>query len=226
MATKTGQTALLCDFDGTATYMDVGALVLDAFATGDWRSLEESYETGERPIEDVLRSQFGMVRASRSRILELVDKRVTFRKGFRPLVEYCKGNGIHFALVSYGLDLYINHLLDREGLKGKVGLHAARARLGPGGILISFPRPFIANSSNIKEDMVEHFRRRQFRVLYAGDGVSDFPAAKAADVCFAVRGSKLAELCGSRGVRYNAFASFGSVEAYLKQGSAVGPVER
>jgi len=66
--------AVLTDFDGTVTLNDTFQNVVEKFGQGDWRAVDDQYIKGEITLEECLRRQGGMVRASKPQILDELDK--------------------------------------------------------------------------------------------------------------------------------------------------------
>jgi 2,3-diketo-5-methylthio-1-phosphopentane phosphatase len=176
------RSALLCDFDETVVDIDTGILILSKFANGDWRTLDELYNGNQMPGEEVIRLQFAMVHATKRAMLRLVEASTSLRPGFTALVQACSERKFPVVVASYGLDFCIDHVLLRAGLREQVKVHAPKARITTDGIRFSFPALRYAGSSNLKDDLVRHYRQKGYRVVYVGDGTSDFPAVKAADV--------------------------------------------
>ncbi len=210
METKS-RLALLCDFDETVVDVDTGILILSEFADGDWRTLDEEYNAGQTPVQEVIRRQFAMVRASRKAMLDLVERSTKIRPGFAELVKACNQRGFPVIIVSYGLDFCIDHVLATAGLRRKVKIIAPKARITSNGIRFSFPALRYGDSANMKDDLLRHYRFMGYRVFYVGDGTSDFPATMLADIGFAIRGSRLADMCRRAGVRFTTTSSFNPV---------------
>src|SRR5438094_10142652 len=82
--------ASLIDFVGTVTLNDTFENVLEKFAQGDWRAVDDQYVKGEITLEECLRRQGAMVRASKSKILDELNDVTKFRHGFDNLIDYCK----------------------------------------------------------------------------------------------------------------------------------------
>jgi 2-hydroxy-3-keto-5-methylthiopentenyl-1-phosphate phosphatase len=203
--------AVICDFDETVTNLDTGVLILDNFANGDWRALDRLYDDGEILVEELIRREFSMVRAPRGEMLRLVDRAVSFRPGFEELAGVCHRRGIPLVIASYGLDFCIRHMLDGAGLEGRVEVHAPRAKITSRGITFSFPKRKTAGSVNLKDDLVNEYQGRGRKVVFVGDGTSDFPASKRADIRFAIKDSRLSELCRRDGVQFYPIASLNPV---------------
>ena len=104
--------AILSDFDGTVTLNDTFENVLEKFAQGDWRAVDDQYVKGEITLEECLRRQGAMVRTSKSKILDELNEFTKFRPGFDNLIDYCKTNRYPLVLVSAGLDFVIKHFLE------------------------------------------------------------------------------------------------------------------
>lgn len=202
---------LVCDFDDTIVIPDTGDLILDRFATGNWRALSTLYDSGKLSVEEVIRRQFSMVRASKKAMTDEIERTVSLRPGFEELVVACSQRRIPVKIVSYGLDFCIEHVLEKSGLTRNVEIHAPRTKLGPGGIRFSFPLLKLKDSVNFKHDIVRHLEKQGRKVTFVGDGTSDYPALKAADVRFAIKDSLLAKLCERDGIQHIQITDFAPV---------------
>lgn len=202
---------LVCDFDDTIVIPDTGDLILDKFATGDWRTLSNLYNSNKLTVEEVIRRQFSMVRASKKAMTDEIERAASIRPGFEELVVACSERRIPFVIVSYGLDFCIEHVLKESGLARNVEVHAPRTRLGPNGIHFSFPRLNLKGSVNFKHDLVRRYTKQGRKVTFVGDGSSDYPALKAADVRFAIKDSVLAGLCERDGIQHVQITDFAPV---------------
>ncbi len=185
---------VVCDFDGTVLSIDTCEFILDRFAVEDWRIFDRQLEKGEITLEECLRKQFATVSAPKEVILSEIDKVAVIRPNFSRLVEYCRKHRLHLVLASAGMDFVIKHILDQEGWLGLVGIYAPKAEVTANGIQFDFPALFDQSSVNFKDDLVRHYRKQGMKVIYVGDGLTDYGAAKIADFAFAIMRSKLAKL--------------------------------
>jgi 2,3-diketo-5-methylthio-1-phosphopentane phosphatase len=199
---------VLSDFDGTITIVDTAEFVLARFAKGDWQTFDKQYQRGQITLEECLRKQFSFVTASQEEILNELDKVVTFRPNFEKLARYCKKNSIPFMIVSAGLDFVIDYFLKLNDWKGLVETCTAKTQFGANGINFIFPELFDATSANFKQDLVRHYKAQGKKVIYIGDGSADYAAAIEADYPFAIKGSRLAKLCGKRRMRCATITDF------------------
>jgi 2-hydroxy-3-keto-5-methylthiopentenyl-1-phosphate phosphatase len=192
--------AVLCDFDGTITVTDTLEYILRKFAMGDWRSFDQKYERGEITLQECLRSQGRLVKTPEMVLVAEMERVTGFRSHFDKLVQYCRHNKVPLVAVSAGLDFVIRDLLRMKGWNNLVKLSAAKAECTPDGIKFTFPRLHDRTSLSIKDDLVKYYKAKGKRVAYVGDGIWDIHALKEADHPFAVKGSRLAELCRRQGV--------------------------
>ena len=183
---------LLSDFDGTVIDIDSGEYVLDRFANGDWRYVEQQFRLGEISFEESLRDEFGMITESKDEILKKVDPAVSIRPYFGDVVNYCQNKGIELKLVSGGLDFCIEHILERNRLH--VDVISPKTTFAPDGLKLEFPRLSNPRSFSFKDDTVRSYQRKDYCVLYVGDGYADYFALKEANLRFVMKGSVSAEL--------------------------------
>jgi HAD superfamily phosphoserine phosphatase-like hydrolase len=209
--------AVLSDFDGTVTLNDTFENVAEKFAEGDWRAVDDQYVKGEITLEECLRRQGGMVRVSKSQILHELDRVTKFRPGFDNLAEYCKTNHYPLVVVSAGLDFVIKHFLTRQNWNDKVELFAAAAKCTPKGIKFDFPKLKDKRSMNFKDDTVRYYKTKTDTVAYVGDGRWDLHALRNADLRFAIKNSKLAELCKEQEIQAATVADFTEVVTSLQK---------
>ena len=199
---------VLTDFDGTMVTIDTAEYVLDKFADKDWRIIDEQLERGEVTFEESLAREFAMLKVSEKKMLDALELATHFRPNFEKMIEYC---GIHrflLVVVSGGLDFSIRHFLGQKGWLDSVEIFAPKAKCTENGVVLSFPKRFDQTSTNFKEDLVRYHRKQGKKVVYIGNGPGDYPAARVADLPFAVRGSKLAQLCRNAGIACEEITDF------------------
>ena len=174
------------DFDGTITEEDVGFLLLDNFADGNWRQLLAQYRGGKISVNSFNTRAFAMVKEDRQTLLKFAKSRAKIRDGVRELITYCHRKGFKFVIVSNGLDFYIEALLEDSGIDN-VEVFAARTQFSPEGIMAQYIGPEGNQlESGFKEAYVRLFLERGYRVVYVGNGISDISPARYAHNIFAI----------------------------------------
>ncbi len=199
---------VMCDFDGTIVEIDTAEFVLGRFATDEWKVLDGQFERGEITLEECLRRQFMLVHASKKQMLDVLEGTVSFRPHFDMLVQYCENHSMLLVIVSAGLDFVIKHYLRLHGLLKSVTVCVPKTCITQNGVELTFPPLSDKTSVNFKQDLVRRCRKEGKTIAYVGDGSGDFAAAKEADHVFAIRDSRLAELCRRHGVQFTAMTDF------------------
>lgn len=211
------QRALFVDFDGTIVNTDTAQIALDRFGASDWIRIDEALERGEVSFEESLRREFATLRASEETIIEEVSRVTALRPNFDRLIVYCRSNNLPVTVVSGGLDFCIRHFLNRYDWLKLVRIYAPKARFTGNGYSVTFPKTFAASSTNFKDDLVRHEKENGTRVFFVGNGFGDLAAAKESEFVFAIKGSKLAELCRKQSVPHEEVDDFGQVVDSLAQ---------
>lgn len=124
-----------------------------------------------------------MVKEDRETLIEYARLHSDLRPGFKELLDYCNQRNIDFAIISNGLDFYIESILNGVGL-GNLRKIAGKTEFGSDGITVKYFGPTgIEMISGFKEAYTKLFIQQGFRVIYIGDGISDIPSAK---LCYRV----------------------------------------
>ena len=197
---------VMCDFDGTISQEDVGLAFIEALDLQEAWEIELRWRRGEMSSRECLSRQWGMVRLSPPDFMAMVD-RIPVDPDFPAFVDLCRRRGAGIVVVSDGLDIYVDRMIERMGLRPYPGDMVAQsdgsclprlanhAEFTPGGLKISFPHQSEQCSlcGNCKTAHLFRLRRDFQRVIYIGDGYSDRCPARYEDVVFAK--SHLAEIC-------------------------------
>ena len=208
------KTVIQCDFDGTITEEDQSFLLLDAFASGNWRQLLTEYRAGKISVGYFNTKAFAMVKEGRQTLVNFVKQTAKIRPGFHKLLAYCRSEEIRFTIVSNGLDFYISTILTDIGMEN-IEVFAAQTQFVPTGIEVKYVGPDGTHlDSDFKEAYTRSFLAKGYRVVYVGNGLSDISAAKHAHHVFA-RG-ELLNLCKQRKLNCIPFVDLNDVVRGLK----------
>lgn len=213
---------VLSDFDGTITQKDTGVEIITRLGLEQAWELEYQWREGEISSTECLSGQWGMVRLPREKLYTLLDN-MPLDEQFADFVELCQQQGAGLAVLSDGLDLYVERMLSRLGLRtcpGTVPLPSLRECLPvfvnhgewtPAGVKLTFPFawPGCDACGNCKTAHLFALRPRYRRVIYLGDGYSDMCPARYADVVFAK--DHLADFCRRQQLPFYPFQSFSEV---------------
>lgn len=174
-----------CDFDGTITVEDMGFFLLDTFAKGDWRQWLEQYRNGQITVGEFNSRAFATLRAPEEELLAAIRSETRLRDGFVKLVDYCRRKGFRLAIVSNGVDFYINAVLNDAGL-GDVEAHAATSQFHAGGLTVQYIGPDgMPLDNDFKAAYTRLFIEQGYKVVYVGNGPSDANPASLSHHIFA-----------------------------------------
>jgi len=189
--------AVLCDFDGTVCPTQMMDFLYMQFAASGMEFAQQ-WEWGEISTQEEIENTFATVDASREE-MEAVLEIITIDPGFPRFLEYCRHNDISLAIVSDGLEWYIAYILARHGIHG-VRIYANQIHFTPGGFRFEFP--WYADETPMrgvcKPMIVRRYQEDGNKVVYVGDGMSDFDVVDVADIVFAR--DRLAKYAQERGV--------------------------
>lgn len=206
--------AVVCDFDGTALTEDLGDEVAYRFVGVEhYRAAAARYQAGELDFGRLLVAIFGGVRATRDEIAAFALGRFAWRPGFEAFVASSRAAGRRFLVVSAGLDVYIEPVLDQlpPALRAHVELRANRASCAPEGLTVAFHGEDCGFCGFCKGNVVRELQAGGHPVVLCGDGTGDRHAADAADHVFARKGSSLVRYCAERGIPHDVFETFHEV---------------
>ena len=208
-STEAMKTLVQCDFDGTITEEDIGFLLLDSFASEDWRRLLTEYREGRMSVGRFNTQAFATVKADRQTLLKFMGNKIKIRAGFHELLACCHRKGFRFVIVSNGLVFYIEAILRDIGIDG-IDILAAQTHFTPEGIEARYIGPEGNEiQDGFKETYTRLFLSRDYRVVYIGNGISDTLPAKQAHHIFAT--GELLTYCKKTKLNCTPFVDFNDV---------------
>lgn len=198
-----------CDFDGTIITNNISVMMRERFAPSQWRGIETDYLEGRLTVEQSNRRQYTLIKETRETLVEFVRENYKLRPGFLKFVSDCRDKGIRFAVVSSGLDFYIETVLDSIGITD-MEVHCAGTAFTKDGVIVTYldPEGNVVDSG-FKETYLTWLTGQNRPVVYFGDGLSDLAAASAADYVFAC--DHLHRMLNANSVKHFEFADFGDV---------------
>ena len=208
--------AVLVDFDDTAAEQNVASLLLERFGDPSWQAVRERFRGGELTLKEYQEITFRNILADRAVMQDYVKEHANLRPYFHDVWSYCAVHRLPMAIVSQGLDFYIQALLGKEGLP-QVPVYSVHTKFTPQGITYQYHYTFPGHEreGNSKGLVVDAYKGRGHYVIYAGDGTSDLEAAPKADLLFAHR--TLAEECRRQEIPYHPFNDFQAVLLALRE---------
>jgi|SRR5471032_299436 2-hydroxy-3-keto-5-methylthiopentenyl-1-phosphate phosphatase len=211
--------AVVCDFDGTATVLDIGDEISKRFGgEAHWALQKQLFGRGELDTRGIIQGIYEHVVASEQEVLAFAVREAKLRDGFVELVAAAKERGAPFYLASGGLRQYIDAVLEAHvpaGLRAWIRVRANEAAFSEAGMKVSFPGDEASRAAGCVEcgsckrvSVAEARSQGAKYVIGLGDGFADRCLARFAEKMFAREGSFLHRWCGENGVACAPFTTF------------------
>ena len=223
---------IFSDFDGTITKEDTLNKFLRTYASESWLDLEQKWIRGEVGSRECISEQMRLFPNMTQEVLDEFIDSIEIDESFVSFYDHVKSSGIDFCVVSDGFDYFIKRILFKYGIKD-AKLYSNHLEFEDGKFNVSFPyssEKCKRKSGVCKCSVVSENTKRNTivtkRVIYAGDGISDFCVSDKVDILFAK--GDLLEYCkntqkgecgsfGSSRPTVIEFCSFAEIEKYIKQ---------
>ncbi|KAK5160273.1 hypothetical protein LTR04_004641 [Oleoguttula sp. CCFEE 6159] len=214
------------DFDGTIFMQDTGHILFNAFGCGSARReiLDKQIQSGERSFRDVSEEMWGSLDVPFEDGFEAMKTALEIDQAFQTFHKFCLNNKIPFNVISAGLKPVLRRVLDHflgEAASAHIDIVANEADISTDG---SSWRPVWRHDTELGHDKAlsinEYKESAKLEsddgtipmIVFIGDGVSDLPAAREADVLFARRGLRLEEYCIEHKLPYIPFDTFADIQ--------------
>ncbi|MDB5896297.1 MAG: phosphatase [Rhodoferax sp.] len=198
-----------CDFDGTISVDDVTDSLLQRFGRPGWQALEEAWEAGAIGSRECMKGQVALLDMSAAELDAHLDA-MPIDPHFPAFVAEAQRRGMLVQVVSDGIDHAIRRILARHGLSGLPVLANHLVQAGERRWQLQSPHASAAcvrASGNCKCERLAEQQAMHGRVLFVGDGSSDFCVSGKAD--FVLAKARLIGHCESHGIDHAPFTDFG-----------------
>ena len=215
MSSEIQPVAFLTDFDDTAAVQNVAEMLLEKFGESSWKDVRLRFRQGQMTLKTYQELVFAEIKTAAEVMGEYASEETTLRPGFGEVYQYCSDKNIPVAVVSLGLDLYIKPVLKSNGFDN-IPVYCVETFYDNGKLTYTYKnmREGHEDEGNSKGLVVQSFKDRGYKVVYAGDGRSDFEAAREADVIIAR--SILIDECEAHNINYSTFEDFYDILNILK----------
>jgi len=238
------RTVVIADFDGTITEKSVGLGLLIKYGRGDFWQVEEQFCRGEKTLKQAVGEQFSMLEATREELRSFVAQTVRLRHYFPEFLGWCRHNGIPFVIASEGLDVVVDAALrahhlgtvsmyadeavfaDAKPEKPRIAVRTVASPgpmtgVRPSSLLVGVKFPHASPDPEscdfcgvCKTSLVRKYQDEGYRVIYVGDGSTDFCAGPMADVLYAR--DDLLHYCREKGIPARPWRDWRDVRASIE----------
>ncbi|KAF4554882.1 Pdp3-interacting factor 1-like protein [Elsinoe fawcettii] len=214
------------DFDGTIFMQDTGHILFNKFGCGSERRevLDQQIKTGERSFRDVSEEMWGSLDVPFADGFEEMKAQLEIDTDFKDFHTFCLNNRIPFNVISAGLKPVLREVLDHflgEEASSNIQIVANDATVSEDGkewkviwrhdTALGHDKALSINEYKSSAKLESEDGTIPM-IVFIGDGVSDLPAAREADVLFARRGLALEEYCVENKLPYIPFDTFADIQ--------------
>nr|MBN2276549.1 MtnX-like HAD-IB family phosphatase [candidate division Zixibacteria bacterium] len=209
--------AIFCDFDGTFASRDVGYRLFKHFSDGKNDEIVAAWKAMKISSRECLLEEARMVRASESEIKSFLDQ-FELRPGAAEFYHEVTRRNIPFYIVSDGIDLYLDYILEKNGL-GKIKRFCNHGIVKDSRLRLEFPYdnhgcPRCGCCKGARIGDIIGPNPSIWQVIFIGDGLSDLCALPRSNLIFA-RGDLL-DYCQANSISAIEYQNFFDIMNYLK----------
>jgi 2,3-diketo-5-methylthio-1-phosphopentane phosphatase len=224
----TRQILIFSDFDGTIFLQDTGHILFNTYGCGPAHreSLDAEIKTGQRSFQSVSEEMWGSLDVPFDDGFKALEENLTIDPDFKAFQHFCGENGIPFNVISAGLTPVLRRVLDYfigQDEAESIGIVANDADIDPEGHRWRpmWRHPSTENGHDKARSIQEYKSHTTLEtkdgtttplIVFIGDGISDLPAAREADILFARRGLALEQHCNEHGLEYFAYDTFADIQ--------------
>lgn len=205
---------------------DTGHALFDNFGCGAERRaiLAKQMETGERTFREVSDELYASLDVPFEDGFEVMKTALDIDPDFQQFHEFCVNNSIPFNVISAGLKPVLRRVLDHfigENMSKHIEIVANDAMIAEDGSKWEAVWRHDTDLGHDKAQSINEYRETAALqsdngtiplIVFIGDGVSDLPAAREADVLFARRGLQLEEYCIEHKLPFIPFDTFVDIQ--------------
>ena len=175
------------DFDGTITKKDtLDELILKYSIDDSWKLIEKRWQSGLIGSRQCLEEEFALLRIPRAELHKSIEN-IEVDDGIFKLLNIIKAYSIQIAIVSDGVDLFINQILKNNKIHG-ITIRSNSIEYNDPYLKLICPYSnanCAVNSAHCKCLSMDSLKTPDKKSIYIGDGLSDLCAAKRSDFIFA-----------------------------------------
>jgi len=199
----------LIDFDITISKKDSTDALLETHNPEYKKIIREQYRNGDITMREFVIFGLESLNITRQEYIETLDKNVTIDESFKDFVE----SGAEFKIVSAGTKLNIQGTLWKYGIKLNDDKIISND-ISFDGNRIKITNPFLDKEMYYgvdKKEAVENFQRQGYKVIFVGDGPSDYRAVEVADFSFIRKNTRAVNFCLEKKIDFLEFDNFNEI---------------
>ncbi|WP_445478619.1 2-hydroxy-3-keto-5-methylthiopentenyl-1-phosphate phosphatase [Lysinibacillus irui] len=207
------QPIIFCDFDGTITETDNIFSLMTEFVPEESEKIAQAMMEQTISFKDGISAMFRLLSTQqKDDVIQYLMNSAVIREGFGEFVRYAQDNNIPFYIVSGGVDFFIKPLVEKYGPFS--GIYCNKADFSGEQIELIYPNSCDEACAKFstqgcgccKPSVMRKVATEGHYKIVIGDSLSDFEAAKLADIVLAR--DHLIQRCEELHVPYKPFTTF------------------
>lgn len=215
MNTGKKKVIFLIDFDITISKKDSTDILLETHNPVYKKILREKYKNNEITMREFVKSGLESLNITKDEYIKTLNDKVEIDETFKSFIK----SGIKFRIVSAGTKLNIQgslvkygiNLTDDEIISNNISFEKNR---------ITVTNPFLDREMYYgvdKKEAVESFQKQGYKVIFLGDGPSDYRALEVADFSFIRKNTRAVKFCKENNVNFKEFDNFNEIISYYNE---------
>lgn len=199
------------DFDGTVTEKDTLYSFFETYAEDKWKEVEQDWVKGKISSKECLIQEFNLVPDLSDSLIKEFLKSINIDKYFKDFYKLVKQENIDLYIVSDGVDYFIESILKKYNL-ADINIISNHGEFDGEKFILTFPNdnPYcVKDSGTCKCSIINSLKNNYKKVIYIGDGVSDYCVADKADTLFAKK--RLLEYCRKNMINHIPYNDFSDI---------------
>ena len=199
----------LIDFDITISKKDSTDALLETHNPEYRKKLREQYKNGYVTMREFVISGLQSLNITKEEYIKTLQDKVDIDESF---IDFIK-SGADFRIVSAGTKLNIQGTLWKYGIKLNDDKIISND-ISFDGNRIKITNPFLDKEMYYgvdKKEAVENFQRQGYKVIFVGDGPSDYRAVEVADFSFIRKNTRAVNFCLEKKIDFLEFDNFNEI---------------
>lgn len=199
----------LIDFDITISKRDSTDALLETHNPEYRKKLREQYKNGYVTMREFVISGLQSLNITKEEYIKTLQDKVDIDESF---IDFIK-SGADFRIVSAGTKLNIQGTLWKYGIKLNDDKIISND-ISFDGNRIKITNPFLDKEMYYgvdKKEAVEKFQRQGYKVIFVGDGPSDYRAVEVADFSFIRKNTRAVNFCLEKKIDFLEFDNFNEI---------------
>ena len=199
----------LIDFDITISKRDPTDALLETHNPEYRKKLREQYKNGYVTMREFVISGLQSLNITKEEYIKTLQDKVDIDESF---IDFIK-SGADFRIVSAGTKLNIQGTLWKYGIKLNDDKIISND-ISFDGNRIKITNPFLDKEMYYgvdKKEAVENFQRQGYKVIFVGDGPSDYRAVEVADFSFIRKNTRAVNFCLEKKIDFLEFDNFNEI---------------